>query len=129
MRFFAGIDAETVVWMNHTDRVSDVPDGFKVTASTDNCPVAAMADDAALDCIQFHPEVKHTRQGALMLKNFAYRICGCKGGWTPEELTKTMIEEIRQKAGEKWQDSQRAFRRSRFVCGVCAGPCGCRRQA
>ena len=98
---FAGIDAETVVWMNHTDRVSDVPDGFKVTASTDNCPVAAMADDdRKLYGIQFHPEVKHTRQGALMLKNFAYRICGCKGGWTPEELTKTMIEEIRQKAGE-----------------------------
>lgn len=98
---FRGIPEETVVWMNHTDQVDSLPEGFTTIAHTKSCPVAAMADDARrLYGIQFHPEVKHTRQGSDMLRNFAYEICGCEGGWTAGELTQRMIAEIRETVGE-----------------------------
>lgn len=98
---FEGVEKKTVVWMNHTDRVTELPKGFQLIGHTGNCPIAAMADDLRkLYAIQFHPEVKHTAQGALMLENFVYRICGCAGGWTAGELTQKMIREIREQVGE-----------------------------
>lgn len=71
------------VWMSHGDRIETLPSGFVITATSDNAPVAAMADTARrLFGLQFHPEVIHTPQGKVILGNFLGRICGCAGTWT-----------------------------------------------
>ena len=77
---FADVPAESVVWMSHTDRIDQVPQGFTISARTDKCPVAAMENAAKkIYAIQAHPEVTHSQYGNLMLKNFLYRVCGCTG--------------------------------------------------
>jgi len=74
------------VWMSHGDKVVDLPPGFKLMASTDACPIAAMADESRqFYGVQFHPEVTHTRQGAKILQRFVRDICGCRGDWNMPE--------------------------------------------
>ena len=66
-RLFQDVPAESIVWMSHTDRVEQLPQGFEVTASTDNCPVAAMENEAkGIYAVQYHPEVTHSQFGSLM---------------------------------------------------------------
>ena len=90
---FAGVPAEAVCWMSHTDYVKTVPEGFTVTASTEHCPCAAMADEARkLYGVQFHPEVTHTEYGKQILRNFLFSICGCTGDWTMEDFVSSTIE-------------------------------------
>ncbi len=99
---FDGVPAESVCWMSHTDMVKTVPAGFTITASTDNCPCAAMADDARrLYGVQFHPEVTHTACGKQLLGNFLYKICGCRGDWTMEEFVSASVEKLRQELSGK----------------------------
>ncbi len=94
-----GPDA-TVMWMSHTDYIETVPPGFKVTAHTAVCPVAAMENPAAgLYAVQFHPEVMHSREGFAVLRNFVYDICGCRGDWKMDDFVETTIRDIRQKVG------------------------------
>src|SRR5204862_5425589 len=70
------------VWMSHGDKVSALPPGFKLMASTESCPIAGMADEARrFYGVQFHPEVTHTRQGAKLLHRFVHEICGCGAEW------------------------------------------------
>src|SRR3954467_12065372 len=70
------------VWMSHGDKVTELPPGFKLMASNDACPVAAMADEGRrFYGVQFHPEVTHTRQGSRILQRFVHDICGCAGDW------------------------------------------------
>jgi GMP synthase (glutamine-hydrolysing) len=72
------------VWMSHGDHVTKLPDGFKVIASTDNAPIAGMADDErGFYGLQFHPEVTHTRQGMAILHRFLHDIAGCQGCGRP----------------------------------------------
>jgi GMP synthase (glutamine-hydrolysing) len=67
------------VWMSHGDKVIAMPDGFKLLASTDNCPIAGMADEERrFYAVQFHPEVTHTIQGTAIISRFVHEICGCK---------------------------------------------------
>ena len=74
---FAGMEAETTCWMSHTDYVQQIPEGFEITASTDNCPAAAFENqDKQLYAVQFHPEVDHTPRGKDMLHNFLFHITG-----------------------------------------------------
>ena len=88
-------------WMSHTDYISQVPEGFVITAHTDNCPVAAMADpEKKLYAVQFHPEVNHTEHGLSMLNCFVKDICGCCGDWTMENYVKIAIEQVRQTVGD-----------------------------
>ena len=88
------------VWMSHRDAVSDVPDGFVVTASTDGCPVAAMEDAGRrLFATQFHPEVRHTEHGTRMLRNFLFDVCGLKPNWTMEGVVQGMVDAIRAQVG------------------------------
>ena len=79
----AGLRPQSPCWMSHTYQVARPPEGFMAIAHTADCPVAAMADDAhRLYGVQFHPEVTHTEDGARVLENFLFGICGCKGDWS-----------------------------------------------
>jgi GMP synthase (glutamine-hydrolysing) len=89
------------VWMSHGDRVTELPDGFRVIASTDSAPVAGMADDArGYYGIQFHPEVTHTRQGERILHRFVIDLCGCDNLWTAEHIAESSIRNIREQVGD-----------------------------
>jgi GMP synthase (glutamine-hydrolysing) len=88
------------VWMSHGDRVERLPEGFRVIASTDDAPIAGMADDARhYYGIQFHPEVTHTRQGGRILQRFVVDICGCETLWTPDNIVESSIRDIRARVG------------------------------
>lgn len=96
------LKSETVTWMSHTDFISKAPKGFKITASTENCPIATMEyKEKALYGVQYHPEVNHTVEGEKILRKFVYDICKCTGAWKMKEFTEKAIEEIRKKVGEK----------------------------
>jgi len=99
-RLFKEVNRETAVFMNHTDRVERVPEGFKIDAHTNNCPVAAFSDEARmLYGVQFHPEVRHTVEGTQVLKNFVLGVCGCAGDYRAEDMIDGMIEGIRAQVG------------------------------
>lgn len=99
---FDGIDDETVCWMSHTDHIETIPDGFKIIASSDSCPVAAYENtEKKLYSVQFHPEVNHTPEGSKMLRNFLYKICGCSGDWQMSDYAKRSIEALKEKIGDK----------------------------
>ena len=88
------------VWMSHGDKVTQLPPGFSVMASTAACPVAAMADEARrFYGVQFHPEVTHTRQGAAILRRFLYEICGCRGDWNMPDFISEAVKRIRSQVG------------------------------
>lgn len=98
---FEGVPKESVCWMSHSDRIAQVPDGFKITASTANCPVAAMeCAERKLYAVQFHPEVSHTEYGSVMLRNFALKVCGCSDSWKMENFVEEAIADIRSTVGD-----------------------------
>ena len=98
---FEGVSDTTVCWMSHTDYIASVPEGFKVTAHTPVCPVAAMAcPERKLYATQFHPEVMHTKQGMKMLSNFVYNVCGCAGDWKMGSFVEETIKNLREKIGD-----------------------------
>ena len=89
------------VWMSHGDKVSALPDGFEITASTASCPIAAMAHrEKPWFGIQFHPEVTHTLQGQRVLERFVVEICGCETLWTPARIVEDAVERVRDTVGE-----------------------------
>ncbi|MCD7975149.1 MAG: glutamine-hydrolyzing GMP synthase [Phascolarctobacterium sp.] len=99
---FKGLEPKNISWMSHADYVSDVPDGFEMIATTEECPVAAMMHEGKrLYSVQFHPEVEHTPFGKIMLSNFLFEICNLKGDWTMTSFAKNKIAEIKAKAGDK----------------------------
>ena len=90
----------TIMWMSHTDYIETVPAGFRVTAHTPVCPVAAMENAAAgFYATQFHPEVMHSIEGFKLLRNFVLRICGCDGDWKMDSFVESTIREVREKVG------------------------------
>ena len=94
-------DAQTV-WMSHRDAVSRVPEGFKVTAHTETCPVAAMECAARnLYATQFHPEVRHSEYGQTMLESFLFDVCGLERSWTMDNIVEQKVAEIRETVGER----------------------------
>jgi GMP synthase (glutamine-hydrolysing) len=89
------------VWMSHGDKVIDMPNGFKLMASTPSCPVAGMADEERkLYAVQFHPEVTHTVQGTAILDRFVHEICGCKADWNMPDYVTEAITAIREQVGQ-----------------------------
>jgi len=89
------------VWMSHGDQVSELPPGFKCIASTDNTPMAAMADESRhFYGLQFHPEVTHTLQGTQILQRFIHDICECDALWQPANIIEDSIEQIRTQVGD-----------------------------
>ena len=95
-----GVSARSQVWMSHGDTISRLPDGAKVIASTDSVANAAYSfEDEQTYAVQFHPEVFHTTEGSKILGNFAFRICGCKGDWTPASFIETTVAELKARIG------------------------------
>lgn len=98
---FQGLAAEAVSWMSHTDYVSSMPAGFRVTAHTQHTPVAAMeCAERRLYGLQLHPEVLHTEGGNAMLRSFLYKVCDAAGDWTMEGYAKSAIENLRRQIGD-----------------------------
>jgi GMP synthase (glutamine-hydrolysing) len=88
------------VWMSHGDRVTRMPEGFRKIGSSDNAPIAAMADEARrFYGLQFHPEVTHTHQGLRILKRFVVEICGCATLWSPGNIVEDAIAQVQEKVG------------------------------
>ena len=88
------------VWMSHGDKVEKLPEGFSRIASSDNAPIAGMADESRhFYGLQFHPEVTHTRQGQRIIERFLHDICGCASAWTAGNIIQDNIERIRQQVG------------------------------
>ena len=99
------------VWMSHGDRVTRLPDGFKVIATSENAPYAAVADEARrFYAVQFHPEVVHTPDGAKLLSNFVHKIAGLKSDWTMAAYRREMIAKIKAQVGK-----------GRVICGLSGG--------
>ncbi|EWC42819.1 glutamine-hydrolyzing GMP synthase [Pseudomonas stutzeri] len=89
------------VWMSHGDKVTEIPPGFHILASTPSCPIAAMGDDSrGYYGVQFHPEVTHTRQGGRILSRFILDICGCEALWTPSNIVEDAIAQVRAQVGD-----------------------------
>jgi len=99
------------VWMSHGDRVTKLPAGFRVIATSENAPFAAVADEARrFYAVQFHPEVVHTPDGAKLISNFVHRIAGLKPDWTMAAYRREMVERIRKQVGA-----------GRVICGLSGG--------
>ena len=107
----ADVPDEMVVWMSHGDQVKVVDQNFIALAATDSCKVAAVKHATKpVYGLQFHPEVSHTPQGSLILRNFLYNICGCKGQWRLSSFIEQTVAELRQRVGTK-----------RVICGLSGG--------
>ena len=90
------------VWMSHGDKVTALPPGFKLMASTPSCPIAGMADEARrFYAVQFHPEVTHTVQGKALLERFVLGICGTTPDWVMRDHIAEAVEQIRQQVGDE----------------------------
>jgi len=99
------------VWMSHGDRVTQLPPGFSVKATSENAPFAIATDETRrIYTTMFHPEVVHTPDGARLISNFVHRIAGLKSDWTMAAYRREMIDKIRRQVG-----------RGRVVCGLSGG--------
>lgn len=108
---FNGLPDRSIVWMSHGDRIVKEPSGFVSVASTDNSPVAAIADRSRrIYALQFHPEVIHTQFGKEIFRNFVFGICGCKPEWTMRSFIEAAKADIRDRVGNK-----------RVICGISGG--------
>ena len=98
---FADVDSSSPVWMSHGDRIEEMPPDFTALAHTENSPIAVIGnEEKGIFGLQFHPEVVHTPQGKTILKNFIYRICGCKGNWTMSNFINESITRIKKQVGK-----------------------------
>jgi len=96
---FADLPPSSPVWMSHGDRIEEMPPGFIALAYTENSPYAVMGNDKGIYGLQFHPEVAHTPQGKAILKNFAYKVCGCQGNWTIGNFIHESLSNIKEQVG------------------------------
>ncbi len=110
-RLFEGLSSTETVWMSHGDRVSAVPPGFRVSASSTNAPIVAFEDASRkMYGIQFHPEVSHTVHGNELLRNFLFGICGARGDWKMASYLEEAVNTIRETVGE-----------GRVICALSGG--------
>lgn len=108
---FEKVEDGSVCWMSHFDFVEQAPAGFEITATTENCPVAAMENvEKGLYGIQFHGEVEHTPFGRQLISNFLFNVCKCSGNWNMGDFAKEMIDKIKVTAGD-----------DKVLCGLSGG--------
>lgn len=99
---FFGLPSEQNVWMSHSDKVIEIPEGFEVIADSPSTNYAAIEDKSRrIYGVQFHPEVRHTEFGNDLLRNFVRRVCNCTGEWTMENFIEIEIEKIREQVGDR----------------------------
>lgn len=99
---FTKLPEEQTVWMSHSDKVINLPEGFNVIAHSPSCKYAAIENpERNLYGVQFHPEVRHSEYGNDLLRNFIREICKCTGEWTMENFIDIEIEKIREKVGDR----------------------------
>ncbi len=109
---FENIEHDSVAWMSHGDRISELPKNFKTTACTENSPMAAIENsESRIYGLQFHPEVVHTEQGTTILANFLFNICDCVRNWKMDSLAEYSIDKIREQVGK----------RGKVLCGLSGG--------
>ena len=97
---FHGMKDQSITWMSHGDYMAKVPDGFTLCAHSAACPTVGICDESRkIYGVQFHPEVNHTEEGTLILRNFLYRVCGATGDWTMADYKKRAIDSVREKVG------------------------------
>lgn len=108
---FKELPAEMDVWMSHGDQMTSVPEGFRLTALTDDALNAIEDSDRGIYGVQFHPEVAHTPLGAQVIRNFLFSICNCRGDWSPQAVIEEQVSRIREQVGET----------GRVVCGLSGG--------
>lgn len=103
---FKEVSGDSQVWMSHGDTIMQLPDGFELLAKTESINVAAFKSsdgkfDAPVYCLQFHPEVTHSLDGAKILRNFLRDIAGCEGEWTPASFVEDTVASLKAKVGEE----------------------------
>ena len=97
----AAADDVNICWMSHTDYISKPPEGFVITAHTEDCPVAGMENrEKGFYAVQFHPEVNHTQHGFDFLQRFVSDVCGCAQDWKMDSYAREQIEQLRDKVGD-----------------------------
>ncbi len=105
------IGAREQVWMSHGDRVTKLPDGFRIVATSEGAPYAIIADDARrFYAVQFHPEVVHTPHGDALIRNFLFKVAGLKGDWTMAAFRAEAVARIRDQVGS-----------AKVICGLSGG--------
>jgi GMP synthase (glutamine-hydrolysing) len=103
--------ARAQVWMSHGDKVVELPPGFRVVATSEASPFAAIADETRkIYGVQFHPEVVHTPEGGALLRNFTHRVAGCRGDWTMARFREAATARVREQVGA-----------GRVICGLSGG--------
>ena len=110
-RILGDLPPTTDVWMSHFDSITTAPDGFAVTASTAEVPIAVLEDSGrAIYGVQFHPEVAHTERGQQVLERFLFDVCGCRPTWTMTNVIDSATEAIRAQVGNE-----------KVICGLSGG--------
>ena len=100
-KLFHEVSPKTICWMSHNDYIAKEAPGFRISAWTSDCPVAATENqEKGFYAVQFHPEVLHTQEGTKMLSNFVYNVCGCTGDWKMDSFVEDSIQAIRAKVGD-----------------------------
>ena len=108
---FKDLPSEMDVWMSHGDQMTSVPNGFRLTAVTDDALNAIEDTERGIYGVQFHPEVAHTPLGVQVIRNFLFAICGCRGDWSPKAVIDEQVAKIREAVGET----------GHVVCGLSGG--------